>query len=212
MKSIKKIKPYYWDDAKKYLKNVDPVLSKIIDHDGASSYLTSRYTVFNTFFKIIIGQQISIEAASSIEKKIKEHIKSITPKAFLDATELELRQCGLSYRKIKYIKGIAVLCKKNSKYFIDLRDLSDYEAIKKMIRLYGIGPWSAEMFLIFNFNRANILPIGDIGLINSFCKNYNVQKELFSNKIDEYRQIWSPYCTVATWYLWRDIDEEVVQY
>ena len=68
------------------------------------------------------------------------------------------------------------------------------------------------MFLIFHFNRKNILPLGDIGLINSFCRNYNIERNSFIEKVANYKKLWSPYCTVATWYLWRDIDEDVVQY
>ena len=85
-------------------------------------------------------------------------------------------------------------------------------AIKELVKLYGIGLWSAEMFLIFHFNRQNILPLGDIGLINSYCKNYKINRDVFIKKISKTRKLWEPYCTVATWYLWRDIDEDVVQY
>ena len=89
---------------------------------------------------------------------------------------------------------------------------SQPDAIKELVKLYGIGLWSAEMFLIFHFNRPNILPLGDIGLINSYCKNYKIKRDVFMKKISKTRKLWEPYCTVATWYLWRDIDEDVVQY
>lgn len=212
MKVIKKAKPHYWDKSKKFLRDVDPVLSKIIDKHKDKTHLTSKYTAFQTFFKIIIGQQISIEAASSIENKIKQNIKSITPKNLINVTDSDLRKCGLSFRKIKYIKGIANMCTNNLKFFADLNDLSDTEAIRKLSTIYGIGPWSAEMFLIFQLNRQNILPVGDIGLINSFCKNYHINKKEFLTEVFNYKKIWHPYCTVATWYLWRDIDEDTVQY
>ena len=90
--------------------------------------------------------------------------------------------------------------------------MSDSNAIDELKLLYGIGQWSAEMFLIFYFNRKNILPLGDIGLINSFCNNYKVKRSMFLSNIKKYKKLWDPYCTVATWYLWRDIDEDVVQY
>ena len=90
--------------------------------------------------------------------------------------------------------------------------MNDSKAIEELTKLHGIGPWSAEMFLIFHFNRQNILPLGDIGLINSICKNYHIKKDHFKKEIIKLKENWDPYCTVATWYLWRDIDEDVVQY
>jgi DNA-3-methyladenine glycosylase II len=160
----------------------------------------------------VIGQQISIEAASSIERRIRKKIKSITPKKLINIADRDLRELGLSFRKIKYIKEIAEICINNSRFFLDVKLLSDSDAIKSLSSLYGIGPWSAEMFLIFQLNRKNILPTGDVGLINSFCKNYQIDKKDFLIEVSKQKQIWEPYCTVATWYLWRDIDEDTVQY
>ena len=119
---------------------------------------------------------------------------------------------GLSYRKVNYIKGIAKLILINPKFFTTLCAMNDADAITSLSKLYGVGPWSAEMFLIFQYNRQNILPLGDVGLINSFCNNYSIDKKEFLKIIAEYKKIWNPYCTVATWYLWRDIDEDIVQY
>ena len=209
---LKDTKPRYWDDAVKHLKELDPVISKIICNQKNDTYLTRKYTAFQTFFKIVIGQQISIEAASSIERRIRKKIKSVTPKKLINIADIDLRESGLSFRKIRYIKEIAQICINNSRFFLDIKLLSDSEAIKSLSSLYGIGPWSAEMFLIFQFNRQNILPTGDIGLINSFCKNYQIDKKDFLIEVSKQKQIWEPYCTVATWYLWRDIDEDTVQY
>jgi DNA-3-methyladenine glycosylase II len=209
---LKDTKPRYWDDAIKHLKELDPVISRIICNQKNDIYLTRKYTTFQTFFKIVIGQQISIEAASSIERRIRKKIKSVTPKKIISIADTDLRESGLSFRKIRYIKEIAEICINNSRFFLDIKLLSDSEAIKSLSSLYGIGPWSAEMFLIFQLNRENILPTGDIGLINSFCKNYQIDKKDFLMEISKQKQIWKPYCTVATWYLWRDIDEDTVQY
>jgi DNA-3-methyladenine glycosylase II len=209
---LKDIKPHYWDEATRYLKEADPVISKIIRIQKNDTFLTRKNTTFETFFKIIIGQQISIEAASSIERRIRKKIKSITPKKIINIADSDLRELGLSFRKIKYIKEIAEICINDSKFFLDIKLLSDGEAIKLLSSLYGIGPWSAEMFLIFQLNRQNILPTGDVGLINSFCKNYQIDKKDFLKEVSNQKQIWEPYCTVATWYLWRDIDADIVQY
>ena len=125
---------------------------------------------------------------------------------------IHFAHADLSFRKIKYIKGIAELVDKDPNYFKKISNLNDFQAIENLTSIYGIGPWSAEMFLIFHFNRKNILPLGDVGLVNSFCKNYKVDKKDFIKEICIHKKSWEPYCTVATWFLWRDIDEDVVQY
>jgi DNA-3-methyladenine glycosylase II len=212
VKPRKNTKPLYWSKAVDYLNQADPILSKIINKFNADKYLVCKKTLFQTFFSIITGQQISIEAANSIEQRVKQKAKSITPKNILNLTDNNLRMLGLSYRKVKYIKGIAKLIIENRKFFSDVCSMNDTDAITSLSELYGIGPWSAEMFLIFHYNRQNILPLGDIGLINSFCNNYSIDKKEFLKIIAKYKKIWNPYCTVATWYLWRDIDEDIVQY
>ena len=212
MSSIKNSIPTYWSSGIKHLSRVDPILSTVIKKYKKDSYLKCTNTIFKTFFSIILGQQISIEAANSIERKIKSQIKSITPKNVLNTSDNNFRSMGLSFRKAQYIKGIANLIVKNRNFFSSLSKMNDSDAIAALSTLYGIGPWSAEMFLIFQYNRQNILPVGDIGLINSFCDNYNIDKKNFSKTILRYKKIWEPYCTVATWYLWRDIDEDIVQY
>ena len=204
--------PSYWSHGINHLLRVDPVLSTIIKKHKKDSYLKCTNTLFKTFFSIILGQQISIEAANSIEKRIKLQIRRITPKNILNTSDDNLRSMGLSFKKVQYIKGVANLILKNRKFFSSLSKMNDDDAIAALSTLYGIGPWSAEMFLIFQYNRQNILPVGDVGLINSFCDNYNIDKKNFSKTILRYKKIWEPYCTVATWYLWRDIDEDIVQY
>ncbi len=205
-------KPHYWLNAVKHLQSNDPVLSKLINKHRSKTYLISTNSVFITLTKIIIGQQISIEVANSIEGKIKKLLGNINPKRILATPDQHLRNCGLSFRKVTYIKGIAKIIKYKPNFFSKLESMDDADAIKELVKLYGIGLWSAEMFLIFHFNRQNILPLGDIGLVNSYCRNYKINRNVFIKKISKTRKLWEPYCTVATWYLWRDIDEDVVQY
>ena len=205
-------KPHYWLNAVKHLQSNDPVLSKLINKHRSKTYLISTNSVFITLTKIIIGQQISIEVANSIESKIKKLLGNINPKRILATPDQHLRNCGLSFRKVTYIKGVAKIIKCKPNFFSKLESMDDADAIKELVKLYGIGLWSAEMFLIFHFNRQNILPLGDIGLVNSYCRNYKINRNVFIKKISKSRKLWEPYCTVATWYLWRDIDEDVVQY
>ena len=205
-------KPHYWQIAENHLQSNDPVLSKLIRKHKSKSHLVSKNSIFITLTKIIIGQQISIQVANSIESKIKKLLGSINPKKILATPDQYLRNCGLSFRKVTYIKGVAEIIKSEPNFFSNLEALDDRDAIKELVKLYGIGLWSAEMFLIFKLNRPNILPLDDIGLINSYCRNYKIKRDVFIKKISKTRKLWEPYCTVATWYLWRDIDEDVVQY
>ena len=188
------------------------MLSKLISKHKSKAHLVSKNSIFITLTKIIIGQQISIQVANSIERKIKKLLGSINPKKILATPDQYLRNCGLSFRKVTYIKGVAEIIKSEPNFFSNLEALDDRDAIKELVKLYGIGLWSAEMFLIFKLNRPNILPLDDIGLINSYCRNYKIKRDVFIKKISKTRKLWEPYCTVATWYLWRDIDEDVVQY
>ena len=205
-------KPLYWQKAENHLQSNDPVLSKLIRKHKSKAHLVSANSIFITLTKIIIGQQISIQVANSIESKIKKLLGSINPTKILATPDQHIRNCGLSFRKVTYIKGVAEIIKGEPNFFSNLETLDDKDAIKELVKLYGIGLWSAEMFLIFHFNRPNILPLGDIGLINSYCKNYKTNRNVFIKKISKTKKLWEPYCTVATWYLWRDIDEDVVQY
>ena len=205
-------KPRYWQKAVNHLQSNDPVLSRLISKHKSKAYLVSKNSIFITLTKIIIGQQISIQVANSIESKIKKLLGNINPKRILATPDQHMRNCGLSFKKVTYIKGVAEIIKSEPDFFSNLETLDDRDAIKELVKLYGIGLWSAEMFLIFHFNRPNILPLGDIGLINSYCKNYKIKRDVFIKKISITRKLWEPYCTVATWYLWRDIDEDVVQY
>ena len=182
MTNKKNKKPHYWLNAVNHLQSNDPVLSKLINKHRSKTYLVSTNSIFITLTKIIIGQQISIEVANSIESKIKKLLGNINPKKILATPDQHLRNCGLSFRKVTYIKGVAEIIKSKPNFFSKLESMDDADAIKELVKLYGIGTWSAEMFLIFHFNRQNILPLGDIGLINSYCKNYKINRERIHKK------------------------------
>ena len=114
------IKPHYWLKAVKHLQSNDPVLSNLINIHTSKSYLISVNSIFITLMKIIIGQQISIEAANSIETKIKKLLGKINPKKILDTPDQNLRNCGLSFRKVTYIKGFAEIIKSKPSFFSNL--------------------------------------------------------------------------------------------
>ena len=205
-------KPSYWNNAKSILSKKDKVMKKLINQykDGA---LVTRNDVFFSLCKSIIGQQISVAAANSVFSKIKKSCKGkITAKNVNKLSSQTLKKCGLSRQKVRGIKDLAK--KMITKEFKPnlIKKMTDEEAIEYLSNLRQIGRWSAEMILLFTFNRSNIWPLQDIGLLRAISNNYKKKyfpPKIFLNKL--YKKF-TPYCSVATWYLWRSIDDEPIQY
>ena len=207
--------PSYWNKAKKYLSKKDKVMFNLIKKYKSPSepVLTSRKDVFFSLCKSIIGQQISVAAANSVFLKFKKKCKNkITAKVVSKLTTNQLKSCGLSRQKVKGIKSLAqqVLKRKFNPKLIP--KMSDEEAIIYLSQLRQIGRWSAEMILLFTYNRPNIWPIQDIGLLRAISKNYKKKYLPPESYVNLLKKKFSPYCSVATWYLWRSIDPEPIQY
>jgi len=204
--------PPYWIKAKKYLSKKDIIMKKLI-HKYSDKNLTTRKNVFFSLCKSIIGQQISVAAANSVFNKFNLLCNfKIKPEIVNKLNRPQLRKCGLSRQKINGIKDLA-------KKYLDktfnpriIKKMHDEEAIIYLSELKQIGRWSAEMILLFTYNRPNIWPVQDIGLLRAISNNYN-QKYLPPNSyVQKLKKKFSPYCSVATWYLWRSIDNEPIQY
>ncbi len=204
--------PTYWNKAKKYLMKKDEVMKNLIKKYSDKN-LTTRKDVFFSLCKSIIGQQISVAAANSVFTKFKLSCKGkINPKNVNLLKTSNLKKCGLSRQKVKGIKEL-------SKKFLNksfnpklINNMTDDEAIEYLSNLRQIGKWSAEMILLFTYNRPNIWPIQDIGLLRAISNNYK-KKYLPPKKfVKKLNTKFSPYCSVATWYLWRSIDNEPIQY
>ena len=204
--------PFYWYKAKKILSKRDPILRKIINKFN-KGYLTSRKDPFFSLCRTIIGQQISTKAADSIWLRFEEKCKKkIIPKNILKLSSRSLKSVGLSRQKVSYLKNIAKSFKNKFFNIRDLKKMDDDSAIDYITKLKGLGVWSAQMFLMFNLNRADIFPTKDIGLIRAISKNYKVSyppSERFLNKISKMH---SGYRSVFTWYMWRSIDPVDVEY
>ena len=202
--------PHYWHLAKKFLSKKDKKLAKIINkYDG---YLVSRNDPFYSLCRSIIGQQISVKAADSIWLKFEKIIKKIKPINLIKLSNAKLASIGLSRQKILYLKIIAKEFLNKTLDIKILQKMSDDEAIKSLVRIKGIGIWTAQMFLIFNLNRSNIFPFSDIGLIKAISKNYKKEYPLKKDELAYFKNKWHPYSTVATWYMWRSIDPVPVAY
>ncbi|MEC8403747.1 MAG: DNA-3-methyladenine glycosylase 2 family protein [Pseudomonadota bacterium] len=211
------MEPEYWKRAIIKLKKEDVILKSVIERNQ-KNILKSRKDPFGTLLKSIVGQQISVKAAESIYKKLLKLLQAdVSPNMLLSIDKQALRETGLSRQKINYLFNISKYFIENpntstKEYFLDANE----ETIKSnLIAIKGVGPWTIEMFLIFFKMSPDILPLGDIGLINAIKKVYNLDRFEKTNQIDKINQIsnkWRPYRTVATWYLWQVIDDELVEY
>ena len=207
--------PKYWNYAKKYISKKDKVMSKLIKQYNSPSeiILKSRKDVFFSLCKSIIGQQISVAAANSVFLKFKRKCKNkINAKTVNQLTIYQLRSCGLSRLKALGIKSLAKQILEKSFNPKLIKNMNDEEAILYLSKLRQIGRWSAEMILLFTYNRPNIWPIQDIGLLRAISKNYKKNYLPPKNFVNFLNKKFSPYCSVATWYLWRSIDPEPIQY
>ena len=207
--------PKYWITAKKNLSSKDKVMAALIKKykSPTEKILTTRKDIFFSLCKSIIGQQISVAAANSVFLKFKKRCNNkINAKVVSDLSFVQLKSCGLSKQKVKGIQSLAkqTLDKTFNPRLIP--NMSDEEAILYLSQLRQIGRWSAEMILLFTYNRSNIWPIQDIGLLRAISKNYNKNYLPPEKFVSLLKKRFSPFCSVATWYLWRSIDPEPIQY
>jgi len=207
--------PKYWNTAKKYLSKKDKTMAQLIlkYKSPSETVLTSRKDIFFSLCKSIIGQQISVAAANSVFLKFKKKCNNrINAKTVKKLSFIQLKSCGLSKQKVRGIKSLSnqILDKSFNPKLID--KMSDEEAINYLSQLRQIGRWSAEMILLFTYNRSNIWPIKDIGLLRAISKNYKKKYFPPMSFVNLLNKKFTPYCSVATWYLWRSIDPEPIQY
>tara|TARA_A100001388_G_scaffold244131_1_gene201829 strand:- start:638 stop:1258 length:621 start_codon:yes stop_codon:yes gene_type:complete len=204
-------KPFFWEKAKKVLTSKDKKLGKIISN-YPKDFLFSKSDPFYTLARSIVGQQISVKAAQAVWNKYESKVKNVTPHQTLEMHFMTLKACGLSRQKISYLKLL-------SKAFINKElnpnkwsSYSDDEVISELIKIKGIGRWTAEMFLIFNLCRPDIFPVDDLGLIKGICNCYNMKYPITKDHAIKISEKWKPYRSVATWYFWRSLDPIPVEY
>ena len=211
-KMIEEIAPDYWEQASRELVKQDRILKKLIPKHG-SGFLVTRGDAFNTLARSIVGQQISVAAAQSVWNKVVLASKNkVSPKNILALTVEELRAAGLSGRKVEYIRDLADHFHSGRLHASQWKDMEDEDVIKELSGIRGIGRWTAEMFLIFNLVRPNILPLDDVGLIKAISLNYFSGEPVSRHEAREVAANWAPWRTVATWYMWRSIDPIPVEY
>ena len=205
------MKPKWWNKGKTHLYKRDKVMRKLLS--VYKGHLTTRNNFFYSLTRSIISQQISVSAADSVFSKFEKKCKGkINPKVVNKLSITTLRKCGLSRLKAKGIKSLA---KKILKKTFDpklIKKMDDEEAILYLSGLRQIGRWSSEMVLIFFYNRQNIWPIQDIGLLRAISLNYKKKYLPPKSFVKKLQKKFSPYCTLAVMALWHSVDNEPVQY
>ena len=200
--------PDYWDEAKQYLKAKDPVISALIDRYEEPP-LRSKRNLFETLIHSIVGQQISATAADAIWQRFHTLVGDVTPSNILAHAPESLKSVGLSGRKVEYIRGLA---EQDWLTQHPWDEEPDDNVRKLLCALRGVGPWTAEMVLIFSLLKPDILPLGDIGVVRSMERLYANGDPLNNDQLNAIADVWKPFRTVATWYLWRNLDPEPVEY
>ena len=205
------VTPEYWDEACKHLTRRDRVMKRLIPQFGEAC-LQSRGDAFTTLARSIVGQQISVKAAQSVWERFAQLPKRMTPANVLKLKVDDMRGAGLSARKIEYLVDLALHFDSGAIHVESWREMGDEDIIAELVGIRGIGRWTAEMFLIFHLMRPNVLPLDDVGLITGISKNYFSGDPVSRSDAREVAAAWNPFCSVATWYIWRSLDPLPVAY
>ena len=203
--------PPYWEDACKHLMKKDRVMKRLIPQFG-DACLQTRGDAFVTLARSIVGQQISVKAAQTVWDRFALLPKKITAANVLKLKVDDMRGAGLSARKVEYLVDLALNFDGGSVHVKAWETMDDEAIIAELIAIRGIGRWTAEMFLIFHLMRPNVLPLDDVGLINGISKSYFSGDVVSRSDAREVAAAWAPYCSVATWYIWRSLDPLPVEY
>ena len=203
--------PGYWPRACAELACADAVMGGLVER-YAGSVLSSRGDPFATLARSIVGQQISVRAADSVWARLGASLPAVAPEPLLASADEALRACGLSARKVDYLRDLARHFASGS---IDVRRwsaLDDAELVAELTTVRGIGVWTAQMVLIFSELRPDVFPLDDIGLQKAVARHYFAGQRPTRDVLAAYGERWRPWRSVATWYLWRSLDPVVVEY
>jgi DNA-3-methyladenine glycosylase II len=203
--------PDYWEEACKHLMKKDRVMKRIIPQHG-DVCLQTRGDAFTTLARSIVGQQISVKAAQSVWDRFAALPKRMSAANVLKLKVDDMRAAGLSVRKVEYLVDLALHFDSGAIRVAAWKDMDDEAIIAELTGIRGIGRWTAEMFLIFHLMRPNVLPLDDVGLINGISHNYFSGESVSRSDAREVAVAWAPYCSVATWYIWRSLDPLPVAY
>ena len=197
--------PPYWSDACRHLVKKDRVMKRLIPQ-FADTCLQARGDAFSTLARSIVGQQISVKAAQTVWRRFAALPPQMTPAQVLRLKVDDMRAAGLSPRKVEYLVDLSIHFDAGRVHVQDWQAMDDEAIIAELVAIRGIGRWTAEMFLMFYLTRPNVLPLDDAGLISGISRNYFSGESVSRSDAREVAAAWMPYCSVATWYIWRSLD------
>ena len=197
--------PAYWAEACKHLVKKDRVMKRLIPQFGDAA-LQTRRDAFTTLARSIVGQQSSVKAAQAVWERFAALSRTLSPTHVLKLKVDDMRAAGLSARKIDYLVDLALHFDNGKLHVKDWESMDDEAIIAELVDIRGIGRWTAEMFLIFYLQRPNVLPLDDPGLITGISQNYFSGEQVSRSDAREVAEAWKPWCSVATWYIWRSLD------
>ncbi|CAB3803154.1 hypothetical protein LMG28614_05752 [Paraburkholderia ultramafica] len=204
-------RPAYWDKACADLVKRDRILKKLIPKFGPV-HLLSRGDPFVTLARSVVGQQISVASAQAAWTKVEAACPKLVPQQFIKLGQEKLTACGLSRRKAEYVLDLAQHFVSGALHVGKWTSMEDEAVVAELTQIRGIGRWTAEMFLIFNLSRPDVLPLDDLGLIRAISVNYFSGEPVTRSEAREVAANWEPWRTVATWYMWRSLDPLPVDY
>ncbi len=205
------MKPAYWERAKRELGRRDEVM-RVIMRRHPRIHLVSRGDPFQTLARSIVGQQISVRAAQAVWERISAALVEVTPNAAIEVGATRLLACGLSRRKVEYVLDLAGHFASGRVVPQRWSAMEDEQVITELVDVRGIGRWTAEMFLIFNLLRPDVLPVDDLGLQRAVSLSYRRGRRVSETLLRRIAIAWQPWRSVATWYLWRSLDPVPVEY
>ena len=192
-----------------HLQRADPILGAVIQKIGPLDESRDGEDHFRALCRIIVGQQLSVAVARSIWNRVETHFGAdFSPAAILQAPEDELRTLGLSGAKARYVLALATHIAHGKLKIESVESLSDAEIAREIVAVKGLGPWSADIFLMFHLNRPDILPVGDLGIREAIKRLYNLENRPDAIQMQQIAAPWRPFRTLASRYLWKSLDTE----
>jgi DNA-3-methyladenine glycosylase II len=189
-----------------HLKKSDPIMAEIIERCGPFT-MAYREPGFSTLVRSIVYQQLSGRAAATILNRLIDACDGeLTPDNILKLRIAKMRALGLSTQKTEYIRDLAKLTRAGKIDFVAMPNMTDEEVIQALTQVKGVGVWTAHMFLMFALKRENVLPTGDLGIQNAIKRAYRKRKKVTPKHVEQHGKKWHPYCSVASWYLWRSLE------
>jgi DNA-3-methyladenine glycosylase II len=199
--------------ARRVLMRRDPVMRELMCRYGACGLADAQHTdPYKALVHAIVSQQLSTKAAATIARRFDELFGGTfpTPAQVLGMSPERLRAVGLSGMKVSFVRDLAQRVQDGTLHLRHLEQMTDDQVIEELTKVKGIGRWTAEMFLMFRLHRPDVLPVGDLGIVNAMKKAYRLRKTPTPARMTKIAEAWRPYRSVGCWYLWASLDNEPV--